>query len=98
MNRLKKELKKHHITGCTDEIDIWRNGGYDYCEFLVCFTKDIIVTKYECNVLDSQFRLYDKNFNLVAVQDCFPETQFFGETGNKWNVGTDFGFPDDYDF
>lgn len=96
MNRLKKELKKHHIIGCTDDMDIMKYG-YDESECLVCFTNTVIVTRYDCNVLDSEFRLYDRNFNLIAIQNCFPETQFFGDAGNKWNVCTDFGFPDDYE-
>ena len=97
MNRLKKELKKRYITGESDEISIM-NSGYDYAEYLVCFTKDVIVTKFECNVLDSEFHLYStKNFELIAIQNCYPETQFFGDTGNKWNVNTEFGFPDDYE-
>jgi len=89
MNRLKKELKKHHITGSTDELEIYRTG-YDECENLVCFTNNVIVTRYDSNVIDSEFRIYDKNYNLIAIQACFPETQFFGDAGNKWQVYTNF--------
>lgn len=89
MNRLKQELRKHHIIGCTDEMSILKYG-YDESENLVCFTNTVIVTRYDSNVIDSEYRLYDRNYNLIAIQSCYPETQFFGDAGNKWQVYTNF--------
>ena len=89
MNRLKKELKKHHIISCTDDMEIMKYG-YDECENFVCFTNNVIVTRYDSNVLEPEFRLYDKNFKPIAVQSCYPETMFFGDAGNKWQVYTNF--------
>lgn len=88
MNRLKRELKKRNIISQTDDLQIWKTG-IDESECLITFTKDVIVTQYSCNVLDSQYRIYNsKTLELIAIQDCYPETQFFNESGNKWNVFT----------
>lgn len=87
MNRLKKELKKRNIISCTDDLQIWKTG-IEESENLITFTRDVIITKYSCNVLNPSFRIYDKNYNLIAIQDCFLETDFFFDSCNKWNVFT----------
>lgn len=87
MNRLKKELKKRYIIFETDDLQIW-NTGIDESENLITFTKDVIITKYSCNVLNPSFRIYDKNYNLVAIQDCYIEDDFFFSSCNPWNVFT----------
>lgn len=87
MNRLKKELKKHHIISQSDEIEIYRTG-IDESENLITFTRDVIITRYDCNVLNPSFRIYDKNYNLIAIQDCYKETDFFFDNCNPWSVFT----------
>lgn len=77
MNRLKKELIKRGIIGASDP---WES--FDWCEHLVFTTKDFIVTRYCCEVLDPLFKIYDKNFTMIAEQACERDEQGWHE--NPW--------------
>ena len=77
MTRLTKELRNRNIV--FDESDYYGmfDTGYNSSETLFCVSNDLIITLYTCDVLDPQFKIYDKHFNLVGSQDCFKNTVAF---------------------
>lgn len=77
MTRLKQELVNRGIIG---ENEPWDSIGW--CEYLVFITKDFIVTRYCCDVLEPLFKIYDKNFTLIAEQACERDEQGWQE--NPW--------------
>lgn len=79
MNRIKKELKKRGIIGESAEPCY----SVEYCEKLAFVTKEFIVTVYECDVLDPEFRIYSaKTFEQIASQNVRPDKLF---PNNRWD-------------
>jgi len=87
MNRLKRELLSRGITYEPDEIDIITKGAeYDYCEKLVSFTSEIIITAIYSAVLDPILRLYDAHtLAPIGEQDMYKDPDWFGKPArNPW--------------
>ena len=86
MNRLKKELKNRGITYACEDI-----SGYDPYEAeeqLIAVTNGFIITGYYCNVLEPMYKIYDRNFNCIAIQSSERTDSFCGnKCMNPWGVG-----------
>lgn len=85
MTRLKRELMDRGII-----YDCENESGYDPYEaeeVLVDITADFIITAFFCNVLEPQYKLYDKNFHFLGQQSTRREDDFFGiKATNPWSV------------
>lgn len=91
MNRLKKELKKRGIIFKSDEMQVMSGAEYDTQVSLLFFTKDFIVCRFDCAVLDSEFHIFDRNFNLIATQQIYKtNVSFSGIKSNPWFCITNF--------
>lgn len=78
---LENELRKRGLIWKADEIDIVMKGiEYDNCQSLQFVTKDFIVCRFDSAVMDSEFRIYDKNYNLVGVQNVWKDAMFGWES------------------
>lgn len=81
MNRLEKELRQRGIVFDTDDMQVCLHGmEYDNLQHLVFFTQDFIVCRFDSAVLDSEFRLYDKRFNLIGTQNVWKDSMFGWES------------------
>lgn len=88
MNRLKKELLKRGLVG-DNEIDvITGKSNIEWESKFVTITDKFIITTNYTNVLDSMFRIYDFNFNLIATQCILYDNMEHWNFGNfnPWDV------------
>lgn len=84
MRRLTKELTKAGILFETDEIEITLHGAIDACSRLVEVTQDFIITAVYSQVMPTELHLFDrKTWELVAVQNLFPEWTFANAETNR---------------
>lgn len=72
MTRLKKELAKRGII--FDDSD--SNDCYEAFEELFICEKGFVITISGNNMLDPMFRIYDRNLELVAIQDCLKDKYY----------------------
>lgn len=86
MNRLNKELRNRGIV-----YDSYDESGYDTYECeeqLVTITDNFIITCFYCNVLEPQYKIYDRHFNFIGQQSSEKEDYFLGDKRtNPWSVG-----------
>lgn len=71
MTRLKSILENKGITFDNADNDCYE----DYNTFFVC-EKGFVITISGNNMLDPEFRIYDRNLELVAIQDCFKDRNY----------------------
>jgi hypothetical protein len=76
MNRLKKELKLRNITFEPNEYWVMQGAEYDNSASLFTITDSFIIILWTSSVLPNEFRIYDKNFNLIGGQEVFREPIF----------------------
>ncbi len=76
MTRLEKELRKHGLV-----YEYEPEEQYGACEALVEITDKFIITLFGCDVLPSEFHIYDRNtYEMIGGQDMRKTTTFFGKT------------------
>ena len=79
MNRLNKELRQRGIVYDADEVAIVMKGAeYDTDTRLVSIENGIITILWSSAVMDSVFKLYDLQFNLIGEQSVHPDKTFNG--------------------
>lgn len=82
MNRLNKELRNRGIV-----YDSYDESVYEAEEQLVTITNNFIITCFYCNVLEPQYKIYDRNFNLIGQQSSKKTDYFLGnKTHNPWSI------------
>ena len=85
MTRLKKEMVKRGLifdTDCCDEY-ITQHRLESQEQNVSFWTKDFIVCFWCSNVVNPEWRIYDKNFNFIGGQNVQPDNNFFGMF-DKW--------------
>lgn len=81
MTKLEKVMIEKGLIWNEDEVDILLHGiEYDNCCTLQFVTKGFVVTKFDSAVLPSEFRIYDRNFNLIATQNVHKDSMFGWES------------------
>ena len=83
MTRLKRELRKRGLI--FEAPDYPWSAEYDACQALVTITETVIVTVFDCSVLPTELRLYDRRtFAEIGGQNLTPEPMLFGK-GKSWD-------------
>ena len=73
MTRLKKELM---AKGIIFDVDEWYTN-YGECQELYAIEGNFIITIWGCDVLDPEFRIYDRHtFEFIGGQDMYKSLSF----------------------
>ena len=84
MNRLKRELVKRELVKSQNIYDVALDCN------LVFYNQNFIIIAVHCSVLDTYFKIYDTNFNLIARQNLMPDydCMCFDSCFDPWDVYT----------
>jgi hypothetical protein len=64
-----------------DYNNLFYRAENDVQQDVIAVTEDFIICIWSCAVLDSEIRLYDHNYNLIAKQTLYPNRLPF----DKWS-------------